>query len=104
MVVLFSKGLERFLPTGVQKSYFMLPDAERAVLNTALEKYQPGQSEPIFVGGKNLLKPALRLMTSYRLAIEEIKDSRGITSYTRWVDSVQVKGADEKEVYVTFSP
>jgi hypothetical protein len=27
------------LPTGVQKSYFMLSEAERAVLNTALEKY-----------------------------------------------------------------
>ena len=36
------KGLERFLPTSVQKSYFMLSDAERAVLNTALGKYQPG--------------------------------------------------------------
>jgi plasmid replication initiation protein len=86
------KGLERFLPAGVQKSYFMISDAERAFLNTALEKYG------------NVLKPALRLMTSYRLAIEEIKDSRGITSYTRWVDAVQLKGADEKEVYVTFSP
>ena len=36
----------------------MLSDAERAILNTALGKYQPGQSEPILVGGKNLLKPA----------------------------------------------
>jgi plasmid replication initiation protein len=32
---------ERF-PTGVQKSYFMLSDAERTVLNKALEKYQRG--------------------------------------------------------------
>jgi hypothetical protein len=62
------KGPDRFLPTGVQKSYIMLSDAERTVLNTALGKYQPGQSEPILVGGKNLLKPALRLMTAYRLA------------------------------------
>ena len=77
------RGLERSLPTSVQKSYFMLSDIERAVLNTALEKYQPGQSEPIYVGGGNVLKPALRLMTSYRLAIEEIKDSQAITSYTR---------------------
>jgi hypothetical protein len=44
---------ERLLPTGVQKSYFMLSDAERTVLNKALEKYQPGRSEPIFVGGRN---------------------------------------------------
>jgi len=39
----------------------MLSDAERGVLNRALEKYQPGQSEPILVGGENVLKPALRL-------------------------------------------
>ena len=49
------KGLRDFLPTSVQKSYFMLSDAEREVLNSALEKYQPGQSEPILVRGKNLL-------------------------------------------------
>ena len=39
------KDLDRFLPTSVQKSYFMLSDADRAVLNTALEKYRPAQSE-----------------------------------------------------------
>jgi hypothetical protein len=33
------------LPTSVQKSYFMLSDAERAVLETALEKYRPRQSD-----------------------------------------------------------
>ena len=98
------KGLERFLPTSVQKSYFMLTDAERAILNTALGKYQPGQAEPILVGGMKEFKPALRLMTSYRLAIEEIKNSHAITSYTRWVDAVQLKGPDEKEVYLIFSP
>jgi plasmid replication initiation protein len=97
-------GVERFLPTGVQKSYFMLPDAERTVLNTALEKYRPGQSEPILVGGKKVLKPALRLMTWYRLKIEEVLDSRAVTSYTRWVDAVQVRGAENQEVYLTFSP
>jgi hypothetical protein len=57
------RRLERFLPTGVQKSYFRLSDAERPVLNNALEKYRPGQSQPIFVGGNKVLKPALRLMT-----------------------------------------
>ena len=98
------KGLERFLPTSVQKIYFMLSDAERAILNTALGKYQPGQSKPILVGGKNLLKPALRLTTAYRLAIEEIKNSRAITSYTRWVDAVQVREAENQEVYLAFSP
>jgi hypothetical protein len=40
----------------------MLSDAERDVLNTALEKYRAGQSGPILVGGQNVLKPALRLM------------------------------------------
>jgi hypothetical protein len=82
----------------------MLSDAERNVLNTALEKYRPGESEPIPVGGRNVLKPALRLMTYYRLVIEEIKDGQAVTSYTRWVDAVQVRGAENQEVYVTFSP
>jgi hypothetical protein len=54
---------------------------ERAVLNSALEKYRPGQ--PIFVGGENLLKPALRLMSLYRLRIEKIKGAALVTSYTR---------------------
>lgn len=49
------KGLGDFLPISVQKSYFMPSDAEREVLNSALEKYQPGQSEPILVRGNNLL-------------------------------------------------
>ena len=40
------------------------------LLNTALEKYRPGQSEPILVGDAKVLKPALRLMTWYRLVIE----------------------------------
>ena len=51
-----------------------------------------------------MLKPALRLMTYYRLVIEEIKDAEVITSYTRWVDAVQVRGARDQEVYLTFSP
>jgi hypothetical protein len=96
--------LRELLPTCVQKSYFMLCDGERDVLNTALEKYQPGQSEPILVGGANVLEPALRLMTSYRLVIEDIRDSQAITSYTRWVDAVEVKGSENQEVYVILSP
>jgi hypothetical protein len=66
------KGLAEVLPTSVQKSYFMLTDAERNLLNTALEKYRPGQSEPILVGDAKVLKPALRLMTWYRLVIERV--------------------------------
>jgi hypothetical protein len=42
------------------------------VLNFALEKYHPSQSEPILVGGANPLKPALQLMTWYRLVIERV--------------------------------
>jgi plasmid replication initiation protein len=98
------RRLERFLPTGVQKSYFMLSDAERTVLNTALDKYQPEQADPILVGGMKVLKPALRLMTWYRLKIEEVLDGRAVTSYTRWVDAVQLMGAENQEVYLTFSP
>ena len=44
----------------------MLTDAERDLLNIGLEKFRPGQSEPIFMGGAKLLKPALRLTTLYR--------------------------------------
>jgi len=43
-------------------------------------------------------------MSSYRLVIEEIKDSEAITSYTRWVEAVQVRGAENQKVYLTFSP
>ena len=96
--------LREVLPTSVQKSYFMLSDAERTILNTALEKYRPGQSEPILVGDKKMLKPALRLMVWYRLKIEEVLDGRAVTSYTRWVDAVQVRGAENEQVCVTFSP
>ena len=46
------KGLEESLPIGVQKSYFMLTEPERNLLNFALEKYRPGQTEPILVGGQ----------------------------------------------------
>jgi hypothetical protein len=67
------KQLPESLPTAVQKSYFMLSDAERNLLNLGLQKYRPGQSKPILIGGEKLLKPALRLMTDYRLRIDEIR-------------------------------
>jgi hypothetical protein len=97
------KGLCEFLPTSVQKSYFLLSNAEREVLNSALEKYQPGESEPILVGGNNLLKPALRLMSDYRVVLEEVKGAELVTTYTRWLETVQVRGVDNQEVYLTFS-
>jgi len=101
---LIDKGLEESLPIGVQKSYFMLSEAEREILNIALEKYRPGQVEPISVGGRKSFKPALRLATNYRLVIEEIQGSEAVTSYTRWVDAVQVRGSENQEIYLTFSP
>jgi hypothetical protein len=64
----------------------------------------PGQSEPILIGGANLLKPALQLMNVYRLRIDEIKGNAVVTSYTRWLEAVIVKGTENQEVYVTFSP
>jgi Initiator Replication protein len=97
-------GLPASLPTGVQKSYFMLSDAERNVLNIGLQKYRAGQSEPILIGGENLLKPALRLMSIYRLRIDEIKGAEVVTSYTRWLECVQARGEENQEVYLTFSP
>jgi hypothetical protein len=73
-VVVESKGLRviskdpgQSLPTSVQKSYFLLGTKERDVLNQALSKYRPGQSEPILIGGEKLLKPALKLMSFFRL-------------------------------------
>src|SRR5277367_4868922 len=73
----------------------MLSDAEREVLNSALEKYRPGQSQPILVGGENMLKPALRLMNLYRLRIEEIKDAAVVTSYTRWLELRSSEGREK---------
>ena len=43
-------------------------------------------------------------MTCYRLKIEEVLDGRAVTSYTRWVDTVQVRGDENQQVYLTFSP
>ena len=31
-------------------------------------------------------------MSDYRLVIEEIKEAKATTSYTRWVDAVQARG------------
>jgi hypothetical protein len=39
------KDPAKYLPIGVQKSYLLLPKAEREILNTALEQYQPGQKD-----------------------------------------------------------
>jgi hypothetical protein len=50
----------------------------------------------------SLLKPALRLMSSYRLVIEEVMDAGVRTSYTRWVESVQVREADKQEVRIAI--
>jgi hypothetical protein len=93
-----------FLPTSVQKSYFMLSRSARAVLDTALRKYRPGRSDLIPVGGIAQLKPALQLMTAYRLMIQEVTGVEVVTSYTRWLECVQVKEDTEPEVYVAFSP
>jgi hypothetical protein len=76
------KGLAEALPTSVQKSYFLLKDAERNVLNIALGKYRPGQSDPILVGDSKVFKPALRLMGWYRLVIQEITETGVTESYT----------------------
>jgi plasmid replication initiation protein len=97
-----SKDPAKLLPTSVQNSHFMLSRSARAVLDTALRKYRPGRTDLIAVGGIAQLKPALRLMTAYRIVIQEGADA--VTSYTRWLDFVQVKGGPEPEVYVAFSP
>jgi hypothetical protein len=43
-------------------------------------------------------------MSFYRLRIDEIEGDAVVTSYTRWLEAVIVKGTDNQEVYVTFSP
>ena len=82
----------------------MLSRSTRAVLDTALRKYRPGRTDLIPVGGIDQLKPALRLMTSYRLTICDVVGNEVLTSYTRWLEFVQVKEGPEPEVYVAFSP
>jgi plasmid replication initiation protein len=94
----------QFFPTSVQKSYFMLSRSARGVLDTALQKYRAGRTEPVLVGGINLLKPALELMTDYRLVIQEVEGPEVLTSYTRWIESVQLKEGENQEVCVAFSP
>ena len=91
----------KYLPIGVQKSYFLLPKAERAILNSALEQYKPGESDPILIGKNGLLKTALRLMSAHLIKIEETDNAE--TVYTRWIESVLVRG-ENQDVYVTFSP
>jgi hypothetical protein len=61
------------------------------------------QSDLILVGGISLLKPALRLMTSYRLVIQDVAGSEVLTSYTRWLEAVQLREGENQEVYVAFS-
>jgi hypothetical protein len=70
-----NKDPAQYLPTGIQKSYFMLSRSARAVLDTALREYRPGGPESILVGGIGQLKPALRLMTDYRLVSNSVRAS-----------------------------
>jgi hypothetical protein len=68
-----------YLPTSVQKSYFMLSRSARAILDTALRKYRLGRTDLIPIGGIGQLKPALRLMTAYRLMIREVTGGEVVT-------------------------
>jgi plasmid replication initiation protein len=70
----------------------------------ALQKYRPGRTDLILVGGIAQLKPALWLMMSYRLVIREVEGAEVLTSYTRWLESVQLKEGENQEVYVAFNP
>jgi plasmid replication initiation protein len=64
----------------------------------------PVSLEPILIGGEKLLKPALRLISVYRLRIDEIRADTVVTSFTRWLEAVQTRGAENQKVYLTFSP
>jgi Initiator Replication protein len=98
------KGLGEFLPTSVQKSYFLLSASARDVLNSALEKYRPGQSEPILVGGDQLLKPALQLMTFLSPGDRGDQGYRSDNELHAVGGSRASEGAENQEVYLTFSP
>ena len=41
------------------------------------------------------------MLTLYRLRIDEIRDGKAVTSYTRWLEAVQVK---DESVSVTLNP
>jgi hypothetical protein len=56
----------------------MLSDTERNVFNTALEKYRPGQCEPILVGGENVLKPADHQVHSFSATAMRLNCARPI--------------------------
>jgi hypothetical protein len=43
-------------------------------------------------------------MTGYRLVIQEVEGPEVLTSYTRWIESMQLKEGENQEVYVTFRP
>jgi hypothetical protein len=73
----------------------MLSRSARGVLDTALQKYRPGHSVLISVGGIDQLKPALRLMVSYRLVLQNVVGAEAFTIYTRWLESVEVKEGAE---------
>ena len=61
------------------------------MLDTALEKCRQGRTDLISVGGITQLKPALRLMTYYRLMIQEVTGTEVVISYTRRLEAVIVK-------------
>ncbi|MBV9672876.1 MAG: replication initiation protein [Verrucomicrobia bacterium] len=97
------KDLEQTVPASVLKSYLMLQERERLILRDALQEYRPGQKEPIHVGGKEVLKPVLRLSSQCRLTVEEFRTSAVMITYTTWLDTVQVLGTEKPAVYVKFS-
>jgi plasmid replication initiation protein len=43
-------------------------------------------------------------MTAYRIVIQDVMGAEVITSYTRWLKSVEVKEGADPEVYVAFNP
>jgi hypothetical protein len=76
-----SKDPDQFLPTSVQKSYFML---SRAVLDAALREYRPGRSE---ANSGRRDRPAQARVAADdvlpRVVIREVEGAEVLTSYTR---------------------
>ena len=100
---LIRKGIAEVLPTASRKAT-SCSRMQSAMYSTSVSKNIDLVSLKILAGGEKLLKPALRVMSEYRLRIDEIKGAEVVTSYTRWLASVEARGSVNQKVYVAFSP
>jgi hypothetical protein len=77
-----SKDPAQSLPTSVQKSYFVLSRSERAGFDTALQKYRPGRTALIAIGGIAQLTVGRRSTSreEQSISLEELRRVFGLES------------------------